>query len=60
MFRMLVLFILLSPPALSAANSLKGWPQGPYNYKVIHDIAVKEENPCWFIFILTGVLIVKG
>jgi len=50
MYRLLVLFILLSSPALSAANSLKGWPQGPHNYKAIHDIAVKEEKPLLVYF----------
>ncbi len=50
MLRMLVLFVLLSSPALSVANSLTGWPQGSYNYKVIHDIAVKEEKPLLVYF----------
>ena len=50
MYKLLVLFILLSSPALSAANSLKGWPQGPHNYKAIHDIAVKEEKPLLVYF----------
>ncbi len=50
MFRMLVLFVLFSSPALSAANSLKGWPQGADNYKIVHDIAVKEEKPLLVYF----------